>query len=210
VEPGVHDREVREPNKLWKQLREFDTYIGNNQEYIPNYGERNRNGERIATSFVESTVNQLVSKWMVKRQQNVSGSAIPGAIVKATQTETGVARTTISDMDGAYVLSNLAIGPYRLEIDKPGFSTYVQTGIVLQVQNQSTVDVSLKVGDVNEQIKVEANAALVETQSANVGSVIENRRILELPLNGRLATDLIQPFPRASQVGAVSPTPVRL
>jgi len=56
-------------NKLWKQLWEFDTYIRNNQDYIPNYGERNRNGERIATSFVESTVNQLVSKRMVKRQQ---------------------------------------------------------------------------------------------------------------------------------------------
>ena len=56
-------------NKLLKQLREFDTYIRNNQDYIPNYGERHRNGERIATSFVESTVNQLVSKRMVKRQQ---------------------------------------------------------------------------------------------------------------------------------------------
>jgi len=55
--------------KLLKQLREFDTYIRNNQDYIPNYGERYRNGERIATSFVESTVNQLVSKRMVKRQQ---------------------------------------------------------------------------------------------------------------------------------------------
>jgi hypothetical protein len=58
-------------NKLLKQLREFDTYIRNNQDYIPNYGERYRNGERIATSFVESTVNQLVSKRMVKRQQMV-------------------------------------------------------------------------------------------------------------------------------------------
>ena len=56
-------------NKLLKQLREFDTYIRNNQDYIPNYGERYRNGERIATSFVESTVNQLISKRMVKRQQ---------------------------------------------------------------------------------------------------------------------------------------------
>jgi hypothetical protein len=56
-------------NKLLKQLREFDTYIRNNQDYIPNYGERYRNGERIATGFVESTVNQVVSKRMVKRQQ---------------------------------------------------------------------------------------------------------------------------------------------
>jgi len=56
-------------NKLLKHLREFDTYIRNNQDYIPNYGERYRNGERIATGFVESTVNQVVSKRMVKRQQ---------------------------------------------------------------------------------------------------------------------------------------------
>jgi hypothetical protein len=56
-------------DKLWKQLREFDSYIQNNREFIPNYGERYRNGERIATGFVESTVNQVVSKRMVKRQQ---------------------------------------------------------------------------------------------------------------------------------------------
>jgi hypothetical protein len=56
-------------DKLWKQLREFDGYIRNNREFIPNYGERYRNGERIATGFVESTVNQVVSKRMVKKQQ---------------------------------------------------------------------------------------------------------------------------------------------
>ena len=55
--------------KLLKQLREFDGYIRNNEEFIPNYGERYRNGERISTGFVESTVNQVVSKRMVKKQQ---------------------------------------------------------------------------------------------------------------------------------------------
>jgi hypothetical protein len=56
-------------DKLLKQLREFDGYIQNNREFIPNYGERYRNGERISTGFVESTVNQVVSKRMVKKQQ---------------------------------------------------------------------------------------------------------------------------------------------
>jgi hypothetical protein len=56
-------------SKLLKQLREFDGYIENNREFIPNYGERYRNGERISSAFVESTVNQLVSKRMVKKQQ---------------------------------------------------------------------------------------------------------------------------------------------
>jgi hypothetical protein len=56
-------------DKLLKQLREFDVYIRNNREYIPNYGERYRNRERISTAFAESTVNQVVSKRMVKKQQ---------------------------------------------------------------------------------------------------------------------------------------------
>ena len=68
----------------------------------------------------------------------------------------------------------------------------MQTGIVLQVATNPTVDVSLKIGEVSEQVQVEANAALVETQATGVGNVMENQRIVELPLNGRVATDLIQ------------------
>jgi len=143
----------------------------------------------------------LVLTWAVRAQSTAqiqgtivdpSASAVPGAVIKATQTETGATRTTISDTDGAYLLPNLPIGPYRLEISKAGFSTYVQMGIVLQVESQPTVDASLQVGNVSEQVKVEAGAALVETQSTNVGAVMENQRILELPLDGRQATDLIQ------------------
>src|ERR1700737_3557949 len=94
-----------------------------------------------------------------------AGAAVPAAEIKATQTDTGGGRPTTSGADGTYALANLAIGPYRLEVTKPGFSTYVQTGIVLQVASNPTVDVSLKIGAVNEQVQVEANAALVETQA---------------------------------------------
>jgi hypothetical protein len=124
--------------------------------------------------------------------QDASGAPVPGAQVKATQADTGVSRVVVTENDGGYVLPNLPIGPYRLEITKPGFSTYVQTGIVLQVATNPTVDVTLKIGAVNEQVQVEANAVLVETQATGVGSVMENQRIVELPLNGRVATDLIQ------------------
>src|SRR5688500_2208659 len=61
-----------------------------------------------------------------------SGAVLPGVEVTATQTETGIVRTTISNETGSYVLPNLAVGPYRLEISLPGFRTYAQTGIVLQ------------------------------------------------------------------------------
>jgi hypothetical protein len=123
---------------------------------------------------------------------DASGAGVPGTEIKATQTNTGVVRTVASGASGDYVLPNLPVGPYRLEASKQGFSTFVQTGIVLQVATSPTVDLALKVGGVNEQVSVEANAALVETQATGVGTVIENQRILELPLNGRVATDLIQ------------------
>lgn len=132
---------------------------------------------------------------------DASGSAVPGADIKATQTDTGLVRTATTGADGAYVLANLPVGPYKLEASKEGFSTFVQTGIVLQVATNPTVDISLKVGAVSEQVEVQANAAQVETEATGVGQVMENRRILELPLNGRLASDLVQLTPAVINQG---------
>jgi hypothetical protein len=120
-----------------------------------------------------------------------SGAVLPGVEIMVTQTETGISRNTITNETGSYVLPNLALGPYRLEAALPGFRTYVQTGIVLQVNSSPVINVALEVGQVTEQVEVQANAALVETRSSTLGSVIENERILELPLNGRNVTDLI-------------------
>jgi Carboxypeptidase regulatory-like domain len=92
-----------------------------------------------------------------------TGAVLPGADVTATQTDTGVMRTTISNETGFYVLPNLPIGPYRLEVALPGFRTFVQTGIVLQVSANPVVNAVLEVGQVTEQVQVEANAAMVET-----------------------------------------------
>jgi hypothetical protein len=123
---------------------------------------------------------------------DATGSAVAGADVKATRTDTGTVRTTTTGADGVYILPDLAIGPYTLEVGKTGFTSYVQRGIVLQVATNPTVDVKLNIGAVTEQIQVEANAALVDTQGTSIGAVIENRRILELPLNGRNPVELIQ------------------
>src|SRR5580658_2544877 len=86
---------------------------------------------------------------------DATGAAVPGADVKATQADTGVVRTATTGADGGYVLANLPVGQYRLEVSKQGFSTLVQTGIVLQVATNPTVDVSLKVGSVNESVVVD-------------------------------------------------------
>jgi Carboxypeptidase regulatory-like domain len=123
--------------------------------------------------------------------KDASGAILPGVEVTATQIETGGNRSTLSNETGFYVLSNLPVGPYRLEISLTGFRTFVQTGIVLQVNSNPVIDATLQVGQISEQVEVQANAALVETRASGVGQVIENQRILELPLNGRQVTDLI-------------------
>jgi hypothetical protein len=120
-----------------------------------------------------------------------TGSAVPGAHVKATQTETGTTRTVDSGTDGAYLLPNLPIGPYRLEITKDGFSTSVQSGIVLQVASNPVIEITLQLGAVSQQVQVEASALTVETRSSGVGQVVDQQRVVDLPLNGRNPTDLI-------------------
>ena len=75
-----------------------------------------------------------------------SGGVLPGVDVTATQTDTGFTRTVVTDADGAYTLTNLPIGPYRLESRSPGFRTYAQTGIVLQVNANPVINVALPLG----------------------------------------------------------------
>jgi carboxypeptidase family protein len=120
-----------------------------------------------------------------------SGAVLPGVEVMATQTDTGIVRSTVTNETGTYVLPNLALGPYKLEAALPGFRTFIQTGIVLQVNSSPVINPTLEVGQVSEQVEVQANAALVETRSVGVASVMETKRIVELPLNGRNAQELI-------------------
>jgi len=136
-------------------------------------------GQAISTSQIRGTV------------QDASGLPVAGAEVRVTETATGAARSVISGQDGGYVFPNLPVGPYRLEVTKEGFAKYTQTGIILQVNSNPTIDTTLKVGAVSEQVEVEANAAMVETQNTSIGQVVDQQRVVDLPLNGRNVTDLI-------------------
>src|SRR5438094_10333870 len=110
-----------------------------------------------------------------------TGAVLPGTEITVTQTETGISRSGITDETGSFVLPNLATGPYRLEAVLPGFRGYVQTGIVLQVNTNPVINVTLQVGQVSEAVEVQANTEMVETRKSGIGQVIENQRILELP-----------------------------
>src|SRR5437867_7580537 len=120
-----------------------------------------------------------------------SGAVLPGVEVTATQTATGLARSVVTNETGSYILPNLPIGPYRLEAALPGFRAFVQTGIVLQVSGNPEINIVLEVGQVAETVEVQADTALVETRATGVGQVIDNVRIMELPLNARQVTELI-------------------
>src|SRR5207247_11221689 len=104
-----------------------------------------------------------------------SGAVLPGVEITVTQTATGAKRTAVTNETGNYVLASLPLGPYMLEAGLPGFKAYVQTGIVLQVDANPTINVVLHVGPGSDQGEVEANAALVETHSTGIGTVMDNQ-----------------------------------
>jgi len=120
-----------------------------------------------------------------------NGGAMPGAHVKATQTGTGFERSATTGADGLYSLSSLPVGPYELEASAPGFKTYTQKGIVLQLNTNPTINIALEIGSLSQQVEVTANASMAETQSNAVSQVIDERRVVDLPLNGRQPTELI-------------------
>jgi Carboxypeptidase regulatory-like domain/TonB dependent receptor-like, beta-barrel len=120
-----------------------------------------------------------------------TAARLPGVEVTLTQTATGLVRTAVTDETGSYVITNLPVGPYRLEAALAGFRTYVQTGIVLQVGSNPVFNSVLEVGQVADTVEVQADAVMVETRSTGVGQVIDNVRVLELPLNGRQAVELV-------------------
>src|SRR5262249_12420292 len=109
--------------------------------------------------------------------QDQSGAVLPSVEVTATQTETGISRMAVTNETGHYVLPNLPLGPYKLEATLPGFRTFVQAGIVLNVNANPTINITLQIGQVSEQIEVQANAGLVETRNLSVGNVMETARI---------------------------------
>jgi len=130
-----------------------------------------------------------------------TGSVLPGVTITATQTETGLVRTTISNETGSYSLPNLPLGPYRVEATLTGFRGFAQTGIVLQVNSSPVINPVLAVGEIAEQVQVTGVASLVDTRTTGVGTVVESQRIVELPLNARQVTQLITLSGLAVQTG---------
>lgn len=130
------------------------------------------------------------------------GGVVPGVAVEVTNTATNQTRTATTGADGFYTVPLLQPGPYSVKATLQGFKTMVRDGITVAVGSTSRVDVRLGVGALEESIRVTSEAPLVETSSASLGTVIDEKKIVELPLNGRNFTQLGTLIP-----GVIAPPP---
>jgi len=119
-----------------------------------------------------------------------TGASVPNATVALTNSETGTTRTTVTDSSGLYSLPNVPVGPYALTVTASGFQGYTQKG-VLEVGNNIQINAALTIGRASEHVEVQASGAALDTETSTFKQVIDQKRITELPLNGRQATQLI-------------------
>ncbi|MGA2569353.1 MAG: carboxypeptidase-like regulatory domain-containing protein [Terracidiphilus sp.] len=120
-----------------------------------------------------------------------TGAVVASATVTASQPLTGRVTTVTTNKEGAYVFPALLPNAYTLSIAAPGFQVYTQKGIVLQADQALTVSVSLKVGSASQTVSVSADAQQVDTTTGTLSQVIDESRVVDLPLNGRNAASLI-------------------
>jgi hypothetical protein len=171
---------------------------------------------RIAWLLCWLTLPWLTVEWLradvagtiLGNARDPSGAAMVGVSISATNVETNLSLRTSTDTAGEYRFLSLPAGTYRLEATLSGFQKFVTDNIVLSVDQQRRVDITLKVGSVQESVEVNAAAVQVETTNTQLGTVIDEKNILNLPLNGRSYIDLLSiqagVAPTSSSTGLIS------
>ena len=132
-----------------------------------------------------------VSAAISGRVTDPSGATVSGATVMAKNVETGESRSAVTDDAGHYWVPSLAVGEYEVHVTKPGFQEQVREGIHLVVGQEASVDMELKLGQVTEQFKVEADAPVISVTAADISGVVGEQQVKELPLNGRSYDELM-------------------
>ena len=136
-------------------------------------------------SLLATVASAQVSANLTGSVVDPSGSAVTDAVVTAQSLETGLTRDTTTNQYGRYQLLALPVGTYQVSVRKQGFSEEVRTGVRLVVGQDATVNVSLRVGEVTQQIKVSGDADVVSTTTQDISGLVGERQIKDLPLNGR-------------------------
>ena len=149
---------------------------------------------------------QVTTGTILGTVRDSTGGVVPAATVTVRNVQTGISRTVTTDSAGRYTVPQLGLGQYEVTTEASGFQTAVRSGIELTVGRQAVVDFSLQVGAVAEKVTVTGEAPLVNTTSATVASLVDEKTMRELPLSGRNFTDLTAIQPGALFVTTVSPT----
>ena len=139
----------------------------------------------IVLSIAGSALGQEIAGSIRGSVVDGSGAVVSRVKVTATHAETGLRRSVVSDAQGTYVLVELPVGHYRVEAEAQGFKKYLQGGISLEVNQAATVAIHLTVGLQTQEIQVRTDAPLVEPTATNLGKTVDEREVLDLPLNGR-------------------------
>ena len=134
--------------------------------------------------------------------QDASGAVIPGVSITIKNVETGVTRTATSDEGGRYTVPELTLGDYEVQAQLPGFQTEVRSGITLTVGRVAVVNIALMVGQLSDKVSITAEAPLVESTTSAMSSLVDERTIRDLPLNGRSYDQLALLQPGVVTVGA--------
>lgn len=129
---------------------------------------------------------------------DAGGAAVSGATVTVINTGTGAARKTETNSEGIYAFPALLPGPYTVRVEQQGFKTSLRENIQLEIQQVARIDITLEVGSVGETVTVTGGVPLLSPESTTVGTVIENKRIVDLPLNGRNFLQLVATAPNVS------------
>jgi hypothetical protein len=132
-----------------------------------------------------------VSASISGRVTDPAGATVSGAAIMAKNVETGETRNTVTDDAGHFWVPSLAVGEYEVHVTKQGFQEQVRSGIHLVVGQEASVDMSLKLGQVTEQFKVEADAPVVSVTAADISGVVGEQQVKDLPLNGRSYDELM-------------------
>jgi hypothetical protein len=127
-----------------------------------------------------------------------SGAVLVGTTITVTNPQTNFTREAISNTSGNYSFPSLTPGLYNVRAEKQGFQSEVRNGIELQVQQTARIDFRLNVGSVTETVEVTGGAPLLNTENATLGTVIEQKRIEDLPINGRSFISLISLSPNVT------------
>jgi hypothetical protein len=144
---------------------------------------------------------QVASAELSGTVKDASNAAVPNAKVTATNIDTNVAHTTVSGSDGSYIIPLLPPGEYLINVEASGFRKLIQKGLTLQINQQAQLDLTLQLGQVSESVEVSAQAPLLESESSSLGTVVTEKLVNQLPLNGRNFIQLAVLSPGVTGVG---------